>query len=154
MKVIFIQDVPGVARAGEVKEVASGYGRNFLFPQNLAKPATKENLEEIGALRRAEARRRILEEQELTQMARQLEGATVTLQGKAGPRGRLFGSITSADIAQAIEEELKIEIDKRHIELPEPIRELGVFTARIKLTPDLSPLIRIVVKEAPSHDGK
>lgn len=152
MKVVFIRDAPGIAKAGEIKEVSNGYGRNFLIPQKLARPLTEETLQEIRAQTQAESRRLLDKEQQIIQMAQQLDGASITLEAKAGPRGRLYGSITNADIAKAIEEQLQLKVDKRCIELAQSIRELGSFTARIKLNAELAPVIRLLVKEGSRSD--
>ncbi|GAI58409.1 unnamed protein product, partial [marine sediment metagenome] len=144
-KVVFLQDVPNVARAGEIKEVAAGYGRNFLIPQKLALLATPE------AISQAETRDKKIEEvrlnAELIELARQLEGKEVSLKAHAGAKDRLYGSITSADIASELNNATGLIIDKRKIELDEPIRQLGSYEVAIRLAKDIIPKVRLTVTE-------
>jgi len=138
MKVIFLQDVPHVAQAGEVKEVADGYGRNFLIPQKLAALANPQ------AISQAETRAQKMEEvrlnAELMELASQLEGKELSLKARAGAKDRLYGSITSADIAAELNNTTGLAIDKRKIELDEPIRRLGSYE-------NIVPKIRVTVTE-------
>jgi large subunit ribosomal protein L9 len=143
MRVIFLEDVPNVARAGDIKEVASGYGRNYLIPQKLARlansPAT--NLPEIQ--RKLATRNQ--SEEALVKLANQLEGREVTLKARVGAKDRLYGSITSADIAAELQESAGVAIDKRKIELAEPIRQLGSYEVVIRLAKDIVPTIKVTV---------
>jgi len=154
MKVVFLQDVPHVARAGEIKEVADGYGRNFLIPKKLALLTTPE------AISQAETRDKKIEEAhlnaELIELAHQLEGKEVSLKARAGAKDRLYGSITSADIASEIKDTAGLVIDKRKIELDEPIRQLGSYEVVIRLAKDIIPKIRVTVteEEAPKKAEK
>jgi large subunit ribosomal protein L9 len=143
MKVIFLDDVPNVARAGEIKEVADGYGRNFLIPKKLALLATPQ------AISQAETRDKTKAETntELIELARQLDGKEVSLKAKAGAKDRLYGSITSADIASELSNTVGLVIDKRKIELDEPIRQLGSYEVAIRLAKDIVPKIRVTVTE-------
>jgi len=145
MKVVFLQDVPNVAKAGEIKEVAAGYGRNFLIPKKLALLATPE------AISQAETRDKKIEEArlntELIELARQLEGKEVSLKAHAGAKDRLYGSITSADIASELNNATGLVIDKRKIELDEPIRQLGSYEVAIRLAKDIIPKVRVTVTE-------
>ena len=145
MKVIFLQDVPHVAQAGEVKEVADGYGRNFLIPQKLAALANPQ------AISQAETRAQKMEEvrlnAELMELASQLEGKELSLKARAGAKDRLYGSITSADIAAELNNTTGLAIDKRKIELDEPIRRLGSYEIAIRLAGDIVPKIRVTVTE-------
>ncbi len=145
MKVVFLQDVPNVAKAGEIKEVAAGYGRNFLIPKKLALLATFE------AISQAETRDKKIEEArlntELIELARQLEGKEVSLKARAGARDRIYGSITSADIASELNNATGLVIDKRKIELDEPIRQLGSYEVAIRLAKDIIPKVRVTVTE-------
>ncbi len=132
MKVILLQDVRALGKKGDVKEVADGYARNFLFAKKLAQPADKANL---NSLSHEKEMTRIREEKALAaakETAKAMQGKVVVLQGKAGEGGRLFGSITTADIAAALEKN-GVSIDKRKIELPEPIKTLGQHKAVLKL---------------------
>jgi len=156
MKVVFLDDVSNIARAGDVKEVADGYARNYLIPNKLAALVSPEATSKLEAQLQAKANKQALLESELTEIAGQLEGKEVILQAKVGAKDRLYGSITSADIAAELEKVTGITIDKRKIELDEPIRELGSFDVAIKLGKDTIPKIRVIVseKEADSSGGK
>jgi len=143
MRVIFLEDVPNVARAGDIKEVASGYGRNYLIPQKLARLATSPatNLPEI----QRQLATRNQSEEALVKLANQLEGREVTLKARVGAKDRLYGSITSADIAAELQESVGVAIDKRKIELAEPIRQLGSYEVVIRLAKDIVPTIKVTV---------
>jgi large subunit ribosomal protein L9 len=130
MKVLLLKDVYKLGRAGDVKKVADGYGRNFLLPQKLAMLATP------GAVKQAE---------KIRQAAEKLKTVALTFFARAGETGRLYGSITTGDISAAIERETGIRIDRRHI-AHQPLRELGTFKVAIRLTVDLIPEIAVVVK--------
>ena len=146
MKVIFLQDVPSVARAGEVKEVSDGYGRNYLIPKKLAALAKPESLNAVAAKLAAQARVEAKTEAELAEMAKQLDGKEVTLSAKTGGKDRLYGSITAADIAAELEKTTGITVDKRKIEA-ESIRQIGTHEVGIRLTKDLVPRIKVTVTE-------
>ena len=144
MKVLLIKDVYKLGRAGEVKKVADGYGRNYLLPQGLAVLATAGSLkqaEKIGA--QAEIRRTELNS-ELKELADRINGITLTFSAKAGETGKLYGSITTADVASGIQEKTRYEVKKQQIDM-QPIRNLGEFTAHVRLTMDLVPEIKIIV---------
>ena len=147
MKVVFLQDVTNVAAAGEVKEVASGYARNYLLPKNLAVVATKVELGKVEQRHQAEARREARLEEESEAVAQVLRETTVTLKVRAGEGERIYGSVTSADIATEIKKSTGHEIDKRKIDLEEPIRELGSHQVPIKLTRNVSASITVVVEQ-------
>ncbi|MFC2016857.1 50S ribosomal protein L9 [Chloroflexota bacterium] len=145
MRVIFLQDVPDVARAGEIKEVANGYGRNYLIPQKLALPAKP------GATSMIETQPRIKAQAEsqakLVELAHHLEGKEVTLKARAGAKERLYGSITPADIATELQNSAGLVVDKKKIELAEPIRQLGSYEVAIRLAGDIVPKIKVTVTE-------
>lgn len=147
MKVIFLQDVPNVALAGEIKEVASGYGRNFLIPRKLALPANSPALSTIRTQLKTEATSQVQTEDRLAELTQQLEGKEITLKARAGAKDRLYGSITSADIASELQNTSGVVIDKRKIELTEPIRQLGSYEVAIKLAKDIIPKIKVTVTE-------
>ncbi len=147
MKVIFLQDVPNVARAGETKEVADGYGRNFLISKKLALLATPSATSSTEAQRRITERSQAQTETEMTELAQQLEGKEVTLKARVGAKDRLFGSITSADIASELQNTTGLVVDKKKIELAEPIRQLGMYEAVIKLAKDLATTIKVIVEK-------
>ncbi|UCC90851.1 MAG: 50S ribosomal protein L9 [Dehalococcoidia bacterium] len=143
MRVVFLEDVPNVARAGEIKEVANGYGRNYLIPKKLAllanSPAT--NLLEIQRKLATQPQT----EDALVKLANQLEGREVTLKARAGAKDRLYGSVTSADIAAELQNSAGLAIDKRKIELAEPIHQLGSYEVVIRLAKDIVPKIKVIV---------
>ena len=146
MKVIFLQDVPRVAKAGEVKEVADGYGRNFLIPQKLAVIADPSTLNTLKAQIKKEASSQAQTEEEMTDLAHQLDGKEITLKAKAGAKEQLYGSITSADIAAELQNN-GLVVDKKKIEIAEPIRKLGSHEVAIRLTKDAIPKIKVIVIE-------
>jgi large subunit ribosomal protein L9 len=143
MRVVFLQDVLRVAKAGEVKEVADGYARNFLIPRKLALLARPEVLSQLGTAQKAEAK----EDAELMALAQQIEGKEVSIKAKAGAKDRLYGSITSADIAAELSKSSGLVIDKRKIELEEPLRSLGNYEITIRLAKDIVPKIKVSVTE-------
>lgn len=147
MKLVFLQDVPNVAKAGEVKEVAGGYGRNFLLPQKLAVIATPTELRKLELQRQTDARRQARWEQEAEALAQVLRDITVVLKVRVGAKNRLYGSITSSDIAQEIKRLSGYEIDKRKIELEEPIQELGSRQVSIRLTKDVTANVNVIVEQ-------
>ena len=144
MKVLLIKDVYKLGRAGEMKKVAAGYGRNYLLPQGLAVHATGGALkqaEKIGS--QAEVRRTELNS-ELKDLAGHINGVKLTFAAKAGETGKLYGSITTHDVAAAIQEKTRFEVKKQQIDM-QPIRNLGEFTAYVRLTMDLVPEVKIIV---------
>ena len=147
MKVIFIQEVPGVGRAGDIKDVADGYGRNFLIPKKLAALAKTDSVNAVAVKIAAQARKEARTEADLVEMANHLEGKKVFLQAKTGGKSRLYGSITAADIAVELEKVTSFTVDKRKIEMPESIRSIGTYEVSIKLTKDLVPKVKVTVTE-------
>ena len=149
MKVIFLQDVPNVAQAGQIKEVADGYARNYLIPRNLAALAQPQAVSQIEIkTKKMEVRLAT----EMSELAKQIDGKEVSLKAKAGAKEKLYGSITSADIAAELQNVTGLEIDKRKIELEEPIRQLGSYEVTIKLGQDIAPQIKVTVTEAEAEE--
>jgi large subunit ribosomal protein L9 len=146
MRVILLQDVSGLGTAGEVKEVADGYGRNFLIPKRLAEFASPALLKRVEEQRQAIVRRRDMAETELITLADTLDGAEVVVKAKVGAQGRLYGAVTSSDIAEGIHRVIGQEIDKRKIELEEPIHQLGEYQVMVRLSKELVPSIKVVVE--------
>ena len=146
MRVVFLEDVPGVAQGGDVKEVKNGYARNYLIPSGLAAPALGGHLQRIEKIKQTAGQRRAKETQDMEQLAEIVGGTTVTIKARAGEGGRLYGSVTSRDIAQKVQETSGIEIDSRTVLLPEPIRELGSQTVVIKFTRNVSVSINVLVE--------
>ena len=153
MKVIFLQDVPRVARAGEVKEVADGYARNFLIPQKLGVMANTSTLNTLEAQIKKEASSQAQTEEELTDLAHQLDGREITLKAKVGAKEQLYGSITNADIAAELQNN-GLVVDKKKIEIAEPIRKLGSHEVAIRLDKDAIPKIKVIVIEETSQSDQ
>jgi large subunit ribosomal protein L9 len=148
---MLIKDVYKLGRAGDVKKVANGYGRNFLLPQSLAVLATPGSMKQIDHIRaQAQIKRNALNS-ELGGLAEQLKGLSLSFSTKAGETGKLYGSITTQMIADAINEKLGSVIDRRSIEV-QPIRTLGEYKAHVRLTIDLIPEIQVIVhREGEAH---
>ncbi len=146
MKVILRQDVPNLGQVGEVKEVKEGYARNYLFPRKLAEELTPGRLKEAQRLSEKRAQKEQRDKETAEGTAGKLNGLTLTLLARGGEKGRLFGSITAADIAAALQEQ-GIQVDKRKIELSQPIKALGTHQAVVKLHAEVAPVLEIVVEE-------
>jgi large subunit ribosomal protein L9 len=152
MKVLLIKDVYKLGRAGDVKRVADGYGRNFLLPQGLAVLATPGALKQVDQIRSKATVRRAELNQELGSVAEVLSKLTLTFPAKAGETGKLYGSITPQMVAEAIKEKSGVSVERNQVDM-QPLRQLGEFKANVRLTIDLMPGIKIVVYregEAPS----
>ena len=145
MKVLLIQDVDNLGYAGDVKKVANGYGRNYLLPQQLAVLATPGALKQAETIRKAAEKRRAQETADAQAVANQLTGLKLLFERRAGETGKLYGSVTSGDIAEAILEKTGIELDKRKVAVPEPIRNLGEQEVPIKLMIDVATSITVEV---------
>ncbi len=146
MKVVLLRDVPNLGQAGEVKEVADGYARNYLIPKGLATPATEGLIRHAVETRQAAEQRRIRQLASAREMAARLQGAAVTIRARAGQGDRLYGSITSQQIAEAIAQQLGVEVDRRRIELDAPIRTLGTHPVRVQLGPEIAAQVQVVVE--------
>jgi large subunit ribosomal protein L9 len=144
MKVMLIKDVYKLGHAGDVKKVADGYGRNFLLPQGLAVVATAGALKQVEKIRKQAEIRRAKENAELQGLADQIKDVVLTFGAKAGDTGKLYGSVTTQEVATALSEETRFEVKKHQVDM-QPIRNLGEFTANIRLTMDLVPEIKIIV---------
>jgi large subunit ribosomal protein L9 len=144
MKVVFLEDVPNVAKESEIKEVSDGYGRNFLLPRKLALVATPANIKAMEEKKSREARREAKTEAEIAELGRQLTGKEITIRAKVGVDGHLHGAVTTTDIASALEAQ-GINVDKRKIELAEPIHDVGPFEISVRLSKDVIPIIKVIV---------
>lgn len=147
MKVIFQKDVKGKGKKGEVKNVSDGYARNYLLKNNLAIEATPGNMKGLEAQKNKEKQKeqQIIDDAE--KLKEKLANMEVKVKTKAGDAGRLFGSITSKQIAETLNKDHKIKIDKRKIELDQPIRSLGYTNVPVKLHPDVTGTIKVHVIE-------
>lgn len=147
MRVIFLKDVKGKGKKGEVKNVSDGYARNYLLKNKIAEEATPGNMKILDAQKRKDAQEEQNEKEEAINLKDKLADLTVEIKAKAGDGGRLFGSITSKQIAEVLEKEHGYKVDKRKIELGEPIRALGYTTVPIKLHPEVSGSIKVHVAQ-------
>ena len=145
MEVLLIKDVDNLGYAGDVKKVANGFGRNYLLPQQLAVVATPGALKQAETIRKAAEKQRASEMEDAKAIANQIEGLHLLFERRAGETGKLYGSVTSGDIADEIAAKTQIEIDKRKVALAEPIRNLGEMDVTIKLMIDLSTVIKVEV---------
>ena len=145
MKVILLQDVEGLGKAGDLKDVANGYARNYLLPKELAAGATPALLANRAQRIAAEQRKLEKQAEQNKQQAQRLSEVTLTFKARVGREGRLYGSITSQDIASGLRDAEGIVIDRRMIVLPDPIRSTGTFTIPVKVAPRLEPKITVNV---------
>lgn len=153
MDVILLKDVTRLGQAGQVCKVAEGYARNYLIPRGLAVPATPPALQQMEQKRQAQARRQEQLDQDARRLAGELDGCHLTIRAKTGEKERLYGSVTSGDIAEALEKETGFSVERRKIGLEEPIRQLGTYTIPIRLLSDVAPLIRVDVVNQEEGDG-
>lgn len=152
MKVLLIKDVYNLGRAGEVKKVADGYARNFLFPQKMALRASQGALRQIEKIEAAAAKQRELLNEEMGGLAEQISGLELLFKAKVGETGKLYGSITQQQIVDAINEKLHVNLDRRQIE-SQHLREIGEHMVRVRLTYDLIPEVKVLVEsEAEKED--
>ncbi|MBM7585099.1 large subunit ribosomal protein L9 [Bacillus pakistanensis] len=147
MKVIFLKDVKGKGKKGEVKNVADGYAHNFLIKQGLAVEANHSNVSQLEGQKKKEQKLAQEELEEAKQLKEKLEGLTIEMKAKAGEGGRLFGSITSKQIAETLKKNHKIKIDKRKIEMNDAIRALGYTNVPVKLHSDVTATLKVHVTE-------
>ncbi|MDY0409913.1 50S ribosomal protein L9 [Virgibacillus soli] len=146
MKVILLKDVKGQGKKGEVKNVSLGYARNYLLKNNLAVEATPGNLKQLDAQKRQQKEQAKEEQQQAEMLKEKLDKITVEIKAKAG-EGRLFGSITSKQIAEALQKEHGIKVDRRKLELEQPIKALGYTNVPVKLHPHVTGTIKVHVVE-------
>jgi large subunit ribosomal protein L9 len=146
MKVLLTQDIFNLGHAGDVKNVADGYGRNFLLPRGMAILATPAALKRAERLKAAATEKRAREKADIDALSSVIGGSTFTFNVRAGEKGKLYGSITATQIADAISQKLGSEFDKRKVALREPIREVGTYSVPIRLSADASPNVTVVVQ--------
>ena len=145
MRVVFIEDVEGVAFGGEVKEVKNGFARNYLIPKNLAAPATHNNLQRIHKLTKNAAVTRAHRLEEMKNLAGTLDGSEITIEMRAGANNRLYGSVTGTMVADALAEETGIPIERRLVQLDDPIREVGTYEVPLRLYAEINASIKVIV---------
>ncbi len=148
MKVILLQDVKNVGRKDDLVDVAEGYARNFLIPRGLAVEANPVNLKQHEQRRKRAAAKQARDEAEAREAAARLAQQTLVLKVKAGEGGRLFGSVTSSDIAEEIEKQVGLAVDRRRIELDEPLKTTGTHTVTIRLYPGVQAELKVELVDA------
>lgn len=148
MELILIQPVKWLGKQGERVKVKNGYARNFLIPNRLALEATPQNLKSLEQQQKKEQRQLQQERQQAEELAKKMAEISCTISAEVGDQERLFGSVTAADVARTLQEKWEIAVDKRAIELDEPIRKLGIFTVSIRLHPQVRGQLKVwVVKK-------
>ena len=145
MKLILTQEVTGLGTPGDVVEVKDGYGRNYLVPRGLAIVWTKGGEKQVSAIRGARSAREVKSLEEAQQVRAALEGAKVTLPAKAGANGRLFGAVTTADVADAVAKVGGPKVDRRKVELQQPIKSLGDYSVLVRLHPEVQAKVAVSV---------
>ncbi len=146
MKVILNQDVKGQGKKGDMIEVSDGYARNFLLPKNLAKEATKENINVMQGQKDSQEYRKKKELEEANDIKAKVEAVTVALKAKAGENGKLFGSVTSKDVSEKLKMQHHIKIDKKKFVLPDGIKALGTTNVDIKIYPGVTATLKVKVE--------
>jgi large subunit ribosomal protein L9 len=146
MKVLFKKDVTDVAKAGQVKDVADGYARNFLIPRGLAVAATNAALKQVADLQAVAARHAAEEEQAARELKGKLELHPIVIEAKAGAQGRLYGSVTTADVSIAIRNQIGASVERRDLEITEPVRQVGSYEVSAKLPRGVSATVTIDVR--------
>lgn len=154
MRVLFLEDVPPAAKSGDIKEVAPGYARNYLIPKNLAIIATPSAVKSAEVLRQARLKQKAKTEAELKELSAQLEGKAIGIKAKVGAKAQLYGSITKGDIALRLQEEHGVAVDRRKIELAQPIRKLGIYDIVIRLSPEIEAKLKVSVEEEKSESER
>jgi large subunit ribosomal protein L9 len=144
MKVLLIKDVYKLGHAGDIKRVADGYGRNYLLPQGLAVLASAGALKQVHKIKSTADIRRTELNSELKDLAAQIEGLVLSFAAKAGDTGKLYGSITTEDVAKAISEKTRYEVKRQQMDM-QPVRNLGEYNAHVRLTMDLVPVVKVIV---------
>ena len=147
MKVIFQQDVRGQGKKGEMKEVSDGYARNYLLPRNLAVEANKDNLNALALKEKAKKAQEAKEKAAATENAQRLKDIVTTIRAKAGANGKLFGAVTSQEIAEALKEQHGIEVEKNKLVQGEPIKSFGSYEVKCKFGYGIDGIVHLLVVE-------
>jgi len=147
MKVVFLKDVSEKARAGEVKEVSTGYARNYLLPKGLALVVTPTVMKEVEDRLEKERREDAANNAKLAELAQELEGREIHIRTKIGVGERLFGSITAADIAEELTRATGVEVDKKKVGIEKPLRQAGSHSVEIRLASDIRPCVTVVIEQ-------
>lgn len=146
MQVILVEDIAGKGKAGDIIKVSDGYARNYLLPRGIVIPATDANIKTIEHRKEKMAADRAQSLEEARAAAEKIEGISVTITSKAGEGGRLFGSVTSQDIANAVNEQNGLFIDKRKIALDAPIKTAGEHSVGVKIYPEVTATLKVIVE--------
>lgn len=145
MKVILLKDVKGSGKAGDVVNVSDGYSRNMLIPKGLAMEATDKNLKQLNRQKANEAQKKAEEKAAALELKESLEKLNIEIKTKAGEGGKVFGSITSKDIAEVLEKTHKVSVDKKKIQLDSPIKQVGTLQVGIKLYTEITAQLKVVI---------
>jgi len=145
MKVLFLEDVPGVAQGGDIKNVKNGFARNYLIPKNLATPATRDSLQRIDRLKKQAESTRLKTLKDMKALGDELSGTRVDIEMRAGASGQLYGSVTNTIVAEKLASLTSREIDRRVIQIPESIRDTGTYSIQIKLHPEVRTDVTLLV---------
>lgn len=145
MKVIFLQDVKGQGKEGEIKEVSDGYARNYLIPKGLAVEATKTRIKEIQERNEKQRKTQEREKAEAVKLQQSLDGQAINIKARTGTGDKLFGAVTAKEIAETIEKQFKVKIDRKKVELTEPIKHVGEYPVKIKIYPSIQAEIKVTV---------
>ncbi|HUG15020.1 MAG TPA: 50S ribosomal protein L9 [Thermomicrobiales bacterium] len=145
VKIILTQDVPKLGQSGTVQDVANGYARNFLIPRGMATIATRGSIKQVEERQAAEAKRIAKQEEELRGLSERIQGMRIEIEARVGEQGRLYGSVTAPDIAERLSAALGEEIDRRKIDLDDPIRTVGEHEITIRLVGRLTPVVTVAV---------
>ena len=148
MKVMLTQDVKGQGKKGEIINVSDGYARNFLFPRNLAVVADAKAENEVRIKKESEARKIETEKQKARELGERLSGTTLKITSSASPDGKLYGSVTSSNIAEVLKTQENIDIDKRKINMDEHIKSFGTYVVEIKIYPEITANLTVVVTDS------
>jgi large subunit ribosomal protein L9 len=146
MKVILQADVKGKGKKGDIKEVSDGYARNFLFPRGLAVEANAANMNTIKGQKEAQAFHKEQEKGEALAVKEKIDAASVTLRAKAGDNGKLFGSITNKDVAEALKMQQHIVVDKKKFHMPDGIKTIGTTEVEVRIYPEISAKLKVIVQ--------
>ena len=148
MRIVLRDDVDNLGKKGDLVDVADGYARNYLVPRGLALKATSGNQKQADAMRRNREARETRDREAAQALAAQFEGRTITVKARAGGEGRLFGSVTAIDVAEAVQKQTGAELDRRKIALDEPLKELGPVDLEVRLHPEVVATIHVEVEAA------
>lgn len=146
MKVVLLQDVAGLGSPGAIKDVKDGYARNYLLPRKLATPATAGAVKQVEQRQQVELRRQEKVEREAAAVAGRIQGQEITFRVRAGEEGRLYGSVTNGDVADVLARKLGIEVDRRKVQMDEPIHTLGTFEIPVRLSASHAPVVKVTVE--------